>query len=67
MIELLGLQSAMMAFWRECKMHGKSSRDIPVRMPTLNMATDDMTNRNLAVNMHAVRRAASACDNRVSQ
>ena len=48
-------------------MHGKTSRSIAVCMPTLNMATDDMTNQNLAVNMQAVRHAASARDNPVSQ
>ncbi len=48
-------------------MHGKSSRSVAVRMPTLNMPTDDMTNRGVTVNMLAVRRAASARDNRVSQ
>jgi hypothetical protein len=52
---------------RACKMHGKTSRSIAVRMPTLNMATDDMTNQDLAVNMQAVRHAASARDNPVSQ
>jgi hypothetical protein len=48
-------------------MHGKTSRSIAVRMPTLNMATDDMTNQDFAVNMQAVRYAASARDNPVSQ
>jgi hypothetical protein len=52
---------------RTCKMHGKTSRSIAVRMPTLNMATDDMTNQDFAVNMQAVRYAASARDNPVSQ
>jgi hypothetical protein len=62
-----GLQSAMMAFSRQCKLHGKCSRSIAGRLPTLKKPTDDMTNQGLAVNMHAVRRAVSGRDNSVSQ
>lgn len=48
-------------------MHGKCSFSVASRLPTLKMPTDDMTNQGLAVNMQAVRRAASARDLRMSQ
>lgn len=54
-------------FLRQCKLHGKCSRSIARRLPTLKKPTDDMTNQGLAVKMHAVRRAVSGRDNSVSQ
>jgi hypothetical protein len=48
-------------FLRQCKLHGKCSRSIARRLPTLKKPTDDMTNQGLAVNMHAVRPSVAPC------
>jgi hypothetical protein len=57
----------MMAFCGSAKCTVKHPAALQGACLHLKSPTDDMTNQGLAVTMHAVRRAASARDNPVSQ